>query len=144
MLEMSKKELSGVSAYFAIKLRIFIAFLIMSLTAAHVEFAQLGYGSRINAIHAVNSEGKDVIIPPEGVVSILFFFDINSPPHINVLNSLNFLLINLDQRGKVKLFAISKGEGETFKKIRSKYNIIFDLINDKQVSIFTNFNRKCQ
>ena len=81
------------------------------------KFDKLLYGSHINEIYLKNINKKEIVIPQEDKVTILFFFNINNMSHNNILNQLNFIIINLNYENKdAKLIAISKGDKKEFKK----------------------------
>jgi|Deesub1362B_J571_1020462.scaffolds.fasta_scaffold00520_8 hypothetical protein len=105
---------------------------------------ELVYGSHIIKITIINIEEKEILIPQPNIVTLLFFFNIDHSIHIQILSRLDFLIINLNQPDiKVKLIGISKGEKANFKKIKEKYNILFDLVNDKEEKLFKKFNYTC-
>jgi hypothetical protein len=106
---------------------------------------ELVFGSHINKISVSNIEGEKIIIPQEGFVTLLFFFNIDFIPHVRTLSELDFLLANINKFDeKVKLVVISKGEKEKFKEIQTKFNNRFNLIDEeKEKKLFKIFNYSC-
>jgi peroxiredoxin len=108
------------------------------------KFDELIYGSRIKKIYLKDINKDEIIIPQENKVNVIFFFDINNMSQNNILNQLNFIIINLNYENEsVKLFGISKGNNKKFKRISSKYNYNFDLINDEQEKAYNHFKLNC-
>jgi hypothetical protein len=106
---------------------------------------ELVFGSHINKMSVSNIEGEKIIIPHEGFVTLLLFFNIDFVPHIHTLSELDFLLANINKFDeKVKLVAISKGEKKKFKEIQTKFDNRFNLINEeKEKKLFKIFNYSC-
>lgn len=115
----------------------------MGIPTRAMQSVSLSYGSYINQVHIANSDGTEIVVPQKGVVSILYFFNINNIVHDNVLNNINFLIMNLSKGEKIRLYGISRGEADTFEKITAKYNIAFDLINDREDRISSDFSYTC-
>jgi len=106
---------------------------------------ELVFGSHINEISVSNIEGEKIIIPQEGFVTLLFFFNIGFIPHVRTLSELDFLLAYINKSDeKVRIVVISKGEKEKFKEIQTKFNNRFNLINEeKEKKLFKIFNYSC-
>jgi peroxiredoxin len=113
------------------------------IQAKTVQSENIGYGSYIKPVSIANSDGRDTELSQKGVVSVLFFFNIDSATHNNILNKINYLIMNLDDSEKLRLYGISKGRPDAFEQIRAKYTITFDLINDDHERIYNEFNYSC-
>ncbi|NIO49917.1 MAG: redoxin domain-containing protein [Candidatus Aminicenantes bacterium] len=105
---------------------------------------KLVYGSFINQTSITNIEGKEISIPQEGFVTLLFFFNINHTSHKRILTEFDFLLMNLKKiDDRVKLIGISSDKNEKFKELKNIYNNRLHLVNDTETKLYKIFNYSC-
>lgn len=108
-------------------------------------FAQeLTYGTPVEKVALMDCIGKELTLPLDNSITLIYFFNVRNPLHLNILLELEFLYNNLNNSKPIfSIVAISSSNDDNLQSIYKKYNLEFFLINDKNNEIAKRFQASC-
>lgn len=105
----------------------------------------LTYGTKVSKILLKDYSGREFFLPVDNSITVVYFFNIKNPVHLNILLELNYLGENLNyQKPIVSIVGISKANHKDFDDILNKFKLRFFLVNDNKNDLSKQFQAGCE